>query len=122
MSEGKIIKKFIEESGLQITEIAKRINVDRRTIYSYMKRDSLKPEVLRKLSVACGKDPNYLLRKVITDYGDDNLMEDTADYSADNYLGNLKEENRTLLRKLVELQEKYINLQEEYLKLKKTEK
>lgn len=119
MSNGKIIKTFIKESGLTVTEIAKRINVDRRTIYSYMKKDNLKPETLSQLSMACGEDASYLLRKILEEYNSDSVMEGLTDYpKKTKSIQQLKNENRSLLKKLVELQEKYIELQEELLKLK----
>ncbi|WP_321318882.1 terminase gpP N-terminus-related DNA-binding protein [Labilibaculum sp.] len=65
MSKGDIIKTLIRESGLPITEIARRINVDRRTIYAYMKKDNWKPETLQQISIACNKDANYLLKKIL---------------------------------------------------------
>jgi transcriptional regulator with XRE-family HTH domain len=122
MSKGEIIKTFIKDSGLSVTEIAKRMNVDRRTIYSYMKKDNLKPDTLRKLSIACGKSANFLLRKMLEGYSSDSVMEDQSDYlvNTDN-INNLKDENRSLLKKLVKLQEKHIKLHEEYLKLKDPE-
>jgi len=128
MYQGEIVKKLIKDSGLPITEIARRINVDRRTIYSYMKKDNWKPETLRQISLACEKEANYLLKKILeedSDISQDFLNEDDADYKTDsNYpqeeFEQLNKENKKLLRKLVELQEKYIKLHEEYLDLKKT--
>lgn len=126
MYKGEIIKKIIKDSGLPITEIARRINVDRRTIYSYMKKDNWKPETLRQISLACDKEANYLLKKILEedcDIDQTSLKEDNASYktSSNNSqeFDHLNKENKKLLRKLVELQEKYIKLHEEYLDLKK---
>ena len=124
MSEGKIIKTFIKESGVSVTEIAKRINVDRRTIYSYMKKDNLKPETLRQLSIACGKEANYLLKKILEkDEEQDVVKEGNSLYTQPSAeLDELNRENKKLLKKLVELQEKHIKLHEEYLNFKKESK
>lgn len=126
MSKGEIIKKLITESGLPITEIARRIQVDRRTIYSYMKKDNWKPETLRQISIACDKDPNYLLRMMLDLDGDPkeemNAEEPSTLYqntkNSIQEIDLLQKENTKLLRKLIALQEKHILLYEEHLSLK----
>ncbi|WP_461639908.1 terminase gpP N-terminus-related DNA-binding protein [Labilibaculum euxinus] len=126
MSKGDIIKTLITESGLPITEIARRINVDRRTIYAYMKKDNWKPETLKQISIACNKDANYLLKKILdsnSKQGEDKqikIEEPNVIYHSTKKLNDLLTENAILLHKLVELQEKHILLHEEYLQLKKT--
>ncbi|MDM8159068.1 HTH domain-containing protein [Labilibaculum sp. K2S] len=126
MSKGDIIKTLITESGLPITEIARRINVDRRTIYTYMKKDNWKPETLKQISIACNKDANYLLKKILdsnSKQGEDKqikIEEPNVIYHSTKKLNDLLTENAILLHKLVELQEKHILLHEEYLQLKKT--
>ena len=126
MQKGEIIKKLIKDSGLSVTEIARRMNVDRRTIYSYMKKDSLKSETLRQLSKACDKEANYLLRQMLEEDNDidqNSIKEDPVIYKiTPNHikeLDQLNKENKKLLRKLVELQEKHIKLHEEHLTLRK---
>ncbi|WP_461632054.1 terminase gpP N-terminus-related DNA-binding protein [Labilibaculum euxinus] len=125
MPKGDIIKTLITESGLPITEIARRINVDRRTIYTYMKKDNWKPETLKQISIACNKDANYLLKKILdsnTKQGEDKqikIEEPDVIYHNTKKINDLLNENAVLLHKLVELQEKHILLHEEYLQLKK---
>lgn len=126
MSKGDIIKILITESGLPITEIARRIKVDRRTIYSYMKKDNWKPETLMQISIACNKEANYLLKKLLdsnTNKEEEKqikIEEPNAAYHSTKKLNNLINENAILLQKLLELQEKHILLHEEYLQLKKS--
>lgn len=125
MSKGDIIKTLITESGLPITEIARRINVDRRTIYSYMKKDNWKPETLKQISIACNKKANYLLKKILdsnTDEGEEKQIktEEPNIVYHNKKLNNLLNENTILLHKLLKLQEKHILLHEEYLQFKKS--
>ena len=126
MSKGDIIKTLITESGLPITEIARRISVDRRTIYSYMKKDNWKPETLKQISIACNKESNYLLKKLLDNNTNKEeekqikIEEPNAVYHSTKKLNNLLNENAILLQKLLELQEKHILLYEKYLQLKKS--
>lgn len=126
MSKEDIIKTLITESGLPITEIARRINVDRRTIYSYMKKDNLKPKTLKQISIACNKEANYLLKKILDSNTDEKeekqirIEEPGSFYHNTIEVNNLINENATLLHKLLELQEKHILLHEKYLQLKKS--
>lgn len=127
MLQGEIIKQLIKDSGLTVTEVARRIDVDRRTIYSYMKSDNLKSETLRQLSVACDKDANYLFKRLLEeDAGGDQIMteDDAAGYlraSRQNQDYNqLLVEHNILIHKLMVLQEKHIKLHEEYLNFRKS--
>lgn len=52
MHVGKMVKAVVEQSDLSAIELAKILNVERNTIYSFYRKNTLHTDVLIKLSVA----------------------------------------------------------------------
>lgn len=47
---GKLLEDAIKKKGLTITEVSNTLNVSRRTIYNWLKRDVFSKVILNKLS------------------------------------------------------------------------
>ena len=53
---GAIVEKVVRRSGISIAELARRINVDRRSIYYWFKQESLNAEIIFKIGKALDHD------------------------------------------------------------------
>lgn len=55
-SIGQIIKEKFEESGMTVTEFAKRIHTSRRNVYEIFSKNSLDTDMLYSISKVLGSD------------------------------------------------------------------
>jgi transcriptional regulator with XRE-family HTH domain len=53
---GEIVEKAVRRSGISIAELARRINVDRRTIYYWFKQINLSVDTISKIGEGINHD------------------------------------------------------------------
>jgi plasmid maintenance system antidote protein VapI len=53
---GTIVEKIVRRSGISIAELARRIHVDRRSIYYWFKQDNLNPDIIYRIGKALNHD------------------------------------------------------------------
>lgn len=49
-SQGKMLEEILERRGIKIVELAKQLNVNRRTIYNWFERETLKENLIHRIS------------------------------------------------------------------------
>lgn len=55
---GHLIKSVFDESGLSVSELARRINVERTTVYSIFERSSI--DVIQLVRISAALNHNFL--------------------------------------------------------------
>lgn len=53
---GTIVERIVRRSGISIAELARRIHVDRRSIYYWFKQDNLNPDIIYRIGKALNHD------------------------------------------------------------------
>jgi len=48
---GQIVERVIRRDGYSISELARLMNVNRRSVYNWFKQKRLKPEIIHRISV-----------------------------------------------------------------------
>jgi predicted transcriptional regulator len=115
--DGETLEKEVRDSKLTITEVTRRLKVNRKTIYNWYTKAELPSSIALKVGEVIGVD---LLKKYTLQFSDDkpyhvgakkktNLVnESDVTYWKDKYYAEL-EKNNQLLKEKVELLER-INL------------
>ena len=116
--KGEIIEKAVRESGISITELAKRIGKSRRHIYNLFNNSNIEWEIIITIGKAIrhdfSKDFSDLekLNKYMVKDGVSVVMEDTAaynnnpDYWENKYLELLEDYNKLLKKHLTKITDK----------------
>lgn len=65
---GEVIERTVRRSGISITEIAKRLKVNRRTVYYWFKQESLHYYTIQEIGAVIGHD----FTKELLDHSDEN--------------------------------------------------
>jgi len=55
-NHGQIIEQVIRRRGISISEVARFLNVNRKSVYNWFRQDIIKPEVIFKLGVVLEHD------------------------------------------------------------------
>ena len=97
---GLIVEKAVRRSGVSITELARKLNVDRKSLYNWFHQENLNVETIARI----GHFLNFDFSKDFPDYNFDDLIQkhkqhNTASAATDD-LGYWKV-------KYIELLEKY---------------
>ncbi|HEY1007826.1 MAG TPA: helix-turn-helix transcriptional regulator [Sphingobacteriaceae bacterium] len=53
---GAIVERVVRRSGLSITELARRIHVNRRSVYNWFEQKTLKLDIIQKIGCVLGHD------------------------------------------------------------------
>ena len=115
--KGEIIEKAVRNSGMSITNLAKRLGKSRRHIYNIFDNPSVSWETIMQI----GKIINYDFTKDFTDiaqvneyktqYSKDVFNENSVEYTPDSEIEHLKNEIQ-YLKQLLKEKDKIIRLLE----------
>ena len=101
--EGLIVQKAIRESKISVSEVARLINVDRRTVYNWFTHQTLKLDTIEKISQAINYDFSHEIPKLAFVAGQvprkQNLKDSDQDqhFWMDKYIELLEKYNALLL-------------------------
>ena len=115
---GAIVERVVRRSGLSITELARRIHVNRRSVYNWFEQKTLKLDIIQKIGCVLGHDfsvefPEYFDKGELTQMKRliDTPMEDSSPAQGENvyfwmnkYITLLEKYNE-LLRKQTAVEE-----------------
>ena len=104
---GTIVEKIVRRSGISIAELARRIHVDRRSIYYWFKQDNLNPDIIYRI----GKALNYDFSTEIPSLAD-SLKPSPAPVESKHIVSDDNNNNN-----IVYWKNKYIDLLEKYNEL-----
>jgi transcriptional regulator with XRE-family HTH domain len=104
-NEGELLRKVIKRSGINITELSRRLNVDRRSVYYWFNQQKISYGVAAKV----GRALNYDFSEEFPDYNIKKLLEEkqTAGPQAEQ---KNKEIINIWMNKYIDLLEKYNQL------------
>ncbi len=113
IDRGSILKKAVKDSGIPITEVARRAGFGRVTYYSHIANPDLKLDILDKYATAINYDFRDKIPEMVEYYErkrESNLsifekIETDRNFWRDEYARILKEKNE-LLRRIDILEEK----------------
>ena len=102
--EGLIIEKVVRRSGISITEVSRKLNVNRRTIYYWFNQEKLNNETISKLGHAIGYDfskdlPNYSKNIPFSFAKNNETPQESTGYWRDKYIDLLEQYNTLLVKK-----------------------
>lgn len=103
---GAIVEKIVRRSGISIAELARRINVDRRSIYYWFKQESLNADIIYKVGRALDYDfstefPNLIKNHTVDSHFSINGSADDAEsvqYWKHKYIALLEKYNELLVQ------------------------
>ena len=102
---GQILERAIRRSGSSISDVARLLNINRRSVYNWFNQQQLKPELFYKIGHAIHYDFSVDLPDLFTP--EDFVLKPRL---AVNYRGELMEENANQ----ASWKEKYIELLEKH--------
>jgi plasmid maintenance system antidote protein VapI len=79
---GTIVEKVVRRSGVSIAELARRIHVDRRSIYYWFKQDNLNPDIIYRIGKALNHDFSSEIPSLSNDFRIDSFKRDTKPFSS----------------------------------------
>ena len=108
---GAIVERVVRRSGVSITELARRTNVNRRSVYNWFNQKILKLDVICKIGNVLGHDfslefPNYFpnsennpsVKKSINVAIDEANSSESVYYWMNKYIGLLEKYNELLVK------------------------
>jgi transcriptional regulator with XRE-family HTH domain len=99
---GQLLEKVIRKKGLNITEIAKAIGVQRRTMYNWFLMQELSVETLNRISKVIVYDfgqpelPPIIVAPSIVDIATDLVTQKNEEYWKDKYIDLLERYSEVL--------------------------
>ncbi|MCX7728339.1 MAG: helix-turn-helix domain-containing protein, partial [Bacteroidia bacterium] len=105
---GEIIREKFEESGLTVTEFAKRIHVSRRSVYEIFQKNSIDTDTLHHISKVLGSDwiVEYFIQKYNYKLNKDHAG---SEHKLTQVLKEYFEDNKRTLNEIKALQHLIIN-------------
>lgn len=114
---GEILKKVFDSEGVNVTKTAKKMNIDRATIYRHFADDDLSLDYILKYGKAIDydfskyfpellqivQDPSTEPKKSLKTYAD---LERDVEYWKDKYIQLLEQYNQIISSKLFDLSNK----------------
>jgi len=103
---GTIVEKVVRRSGISIAELARRIHVDRRSIYYWFKQDNLNPDIVYRIGKALNHDFSSEIPGLANDLRTDLFKRDSKPFSSSSETNNVhywKNKYIALLEKYNEL-------------------
>lgn len=103
MHKGEIIEKVIRDSGVPIAEVARRLNISRKTMYNFFDKKNLDNDALIKIGKVIHVDlsnsfPQLFERLEEYPLPDLTKLREEVDHWKNKYI-ELLEEHNNLLRK-----------------------
>jgi len=102
---GAILERAVRRSGISIAELARRIHVNRRSVYYWFSQKSLSPITVHKVGFILGHDFSIELAEAPYDYsagtaafGRDIYEVESASYWKSKYIDLLEKYNNQLER------------------------
>jgi lambda repressor-like predicted transcriptional regulator len=108
---GAILEKVVRNSGISIAELARRVRVDRRSLYNWFEQKKLKYEVVAKVGYVLGYDfskefPEFrfqapLMEKNNISFGIKDETSEESEYWKSKYISLLEKYSELLSRQEV---------------------
>lgn len=107
-NEGELLKNVIKRSGVNITELSRRLNVDRRSVYYWFNQEKISYTVAAKVGRALNYDfaeefPDYNIKKLLEDKrmdsGNDPKTKEMVSVWMNKYIDLLEKYNQLLIKK-----------------------
>jgi transcriptional regulator with XRE-family HTH domain len=109
---GEIIERLVRRNGVSISELARRIHVNRRSIYNWFNKKTLKLDIIIKIGNVIGCDfskefpgifspEEFAMMNGLREYNEENITTEPAQntqFWIDKYVALLEEYNKLLLR------------------------
>lgn len=112
---GSVVEKVVRSSGISIAELARRVKVDRRSLYNWFEQKDLKLEAIARIGYVLGYDfsMEFPELKSVQKMLEVNRLEDSNDGGYFDDTEYWKQKYVTLLEKYNELLSKRMLLAEE---------
>lgn len=109
INEGELLRRVIKRSGVNITELARRLKVDRRSVYYWFNQEKISFSVAAKVGRALHYDfadefPDYNIKKLLEEklqaapLGDQKTKE-VINVWMNKYIDLLEKYNQLLIQK-----------------------
>jgi len=106
---GKIVEHCIRNLGINISDLARNMSVDRKTVYNWFKQKSLNSELIKQIGLNINHEFSIELPELLS-VGDINVQSNSGKIADANVI-NLKTAGNN------DWQGKYVSLLEEHVKL-----
>lgn len=105
LNVGQVLERVVRRDRMGISELSRKLNVSRRTIYNWFDQKSLNPEIIWKVGTVIGHDfsvelPDAFLKN-------DNIRRDTFESHYDDTVKNDANTVYFWMNKYIRLLEKY---------------
>lgn len=89
---GQILKKAVKNSGIKITELSKKLNISRKTVYNIFEKEMVSLHYFKTIGLII----NFDFSKIIPEFEKDLLLRENDMLWKDKYISLLEEYNQFL--------------------------